>query len=181
MTTAPTFADRLVFVDVETVCLQPGPGSVWEVAAMLPGDDTPRVAQVVPDLSLANLDALAVGRFTHRYTGTHALDGVDLVYWVHNNIPHGAVIVGSNPQFDIAHLEAAWPDDAETTPPWHYHPCDLPSLVTGVTGRWPDADGSLSLAWAAEVVSGSTWTTTTGTRPQGTSCWPATSRSRSTA
>lgn len=148
--TSPPFTDRLVFLDTETVTLDPQPGSVWEIAVMLPDDDTPRVTQVQPDLSAAEPKALEVGRFAYRYRYDLALRHFDDVRaWCRDNIPEGSVIVGSNPQFDTAHLGQFY---GPKVAPWHYHPCDLPSLVAGATGRWPDADGSLSLKWAAETV-----------------------------
>ena len=143
------FTDRIVFLDVESVCLDPAPGSIWEVAVMLATDDTPRVVQVRPDLSIAVPEALVVGRFAERYRADEAIRFVDC--WLVDNMPEkGAVIVGSNPQFDIAHMDAQWGLDQPA--PWHYHPCDLPSLVAGATGLWPESDGSLSLSWAAETV-----------------------------
>ena len=149
--TTEHFTDRIVFLDVETVCLDPAPGSIWEVAVMTTDDDMPRVVQVRPDLAIATPEALVVGRFADRYQAAETLH--DLYSWLLDNMPQGAVIVGSNPQFDIAHLTAYWDHyGGPASAPWHYHPCDLPSLVAGVTGRWPDGDGSLSLRWAAEVM-----------------------------
>ncbi len=151
------FTDRLVFVDVETVTLDPQPGSVWEIAVMGPDDDEPKVTQVRPDLSIADMESLKVGRFADRYNASEAKHNYpnDLVSWLISNVPDGAVLVGSNPQFDIAHLDMHWRhyEFSESNPaPWAYHPCDLPSLVAGATGRWPDHDGSLSLKWAAVTV-----------------------------
>jgi hypothetical protein len=42
-----------------------------------------------------------------------------------------AIVCGSNPYFDMTHLEKLAADNGIEAPPWHYHPLDIPTLVHG--------------------------------------------------
>lgn len=50
--------------------------------------------------------------------------------WIHNMMPERALILGSNPAFDQG-MVGRMMRRASVDPTWHYHPVDVPTLITG--------------------------------------------------
>jgi hypothetical protein len=137
---------KYVIVSTETVNLDPGPSlhrpALWEVAwAPLAGQGT-RALQCVPAPELIDPRTLTVNRFSERQHPTlrYAPVGTGLAaireeLFVALN---DAVIIGSNPWFDMRHLAAVGVPKV-----WHYHPLDIAAIMIGYLrahGRWNTAD-----------------------------------------
>lgn len=134
---------RLLFLDLETVTLDPVPGAIWEVGwADLEG--AVQSFQVIPDLTVAEQRALEVGRFGERYRHADALtqqQAADTVRTlIEERITHDAdgreqrpVLLGSAPWFDAGHLEVLFCHPGR----WHPHHDDLPARVAGALGLMP--------------------------------------------
>lgn len=133
----------LLFLDLETVSLDPQPGSVWEIGwADLEGPV--QSTFVIPDLTIAQPQALEVGQFGARYDHATALSqhaAADLVRTLlHDRVAHDhdgreerPVIVGSAPWFDADHLEAMMGHPGR----WHHHHDDMPARAAGALGLPP--------------------------------------------
>lgn len=135
----------LAFVDTETTHLDPRFGDVWEVAVIRRehGVETEYLWQVRPDLATADPEALKIGRYEERFA---VPDGWDAVGLPHEHPPwrltmpeflydlqtalRGAVMVGSNPAFDAAHLTKLLQDHGRRIP-WHYRVVDIATLAAG--------------------------------------------------
>ncbi|WP_225794728.1 3'-5' exonuclease [Streptomyces aculeolatus] len=135
----------LAFVDTETTHLDPRFGDVWEVAVIRRehGVETEYLWQVRPDLATADPEALKIGRYEERFA---VPDGWDAVGLPHEHPPwrltmpeflydlqtalRGAVMVGSNPAFDAAHLTKLLQDHGRRIP-WHYRVLDIATLAAG--------------------------------------------------
>lgn len=143
--------DDMVFVDVETIRLEPDRDVVWEIALLYPSKDLGRtpaetvVWQIMPDLALADPKALEVNRFHERLTpalhgtpvrtaalvqpdGDYALPYpvTEIVKELQSRLA-GKTLVGSKPTFDMDHLAAF----CGTPPKWRHHPLDIASMVYG--------------------------------------------------
>lgn len=142
---------NIAVVDLETVTLDAQPGSVWEVAVNL-YSDTVFTTQMRPDLSIAQPKALEVGRFIERYDGPETRTQREACQWLcelFDGRDDPWTIAGSNPAFDIAHLDAMFRHDGYSQR-WCYHGLDVPSMVVAIHGP-PPPDRRLSLTWAAET------------------------------
>ena len=136
----------LAFVDCETTHLDPRYGDVWEIAVIRRRDDgvdVEYVWQVRPDLTTADPEALKIGRFEERFA---VPDGWDAVEFMKSGPPFrslipemlfdlqeslsGAVVVGSNPGFDVAFLSKLLHAHGRKLP-WHYRPVDIATLAAG--------------------------------------------------
>lgn len=129
-------APTVLFVDVETVRLDPAPGTVWEIAWAPPFGEI-RTLQVVPDLRFADQKALDVGGFGTRWRADRAYTPEDagrLLADLIGSYPHGVILAGSNPWFDQDHL-ARLPGLEQR--PWYHHPVDVPAVVAGALGLRP--------------------------------------------
>jgi DNA polymerase III epsilon subunit-like protein len=136
----------LAFVDCETTHLDPRSGDVWEIAVIRrrrDGVETEFVWQVRPDLTTADPEALNIGRFHERFA---VPDGYDAIEFIPSGPPmrtlipemlfdlqealSGAVVIGSNPGFDVAFLtKLLHAHDRKL--PWHYRPIDIATLAAG--------------------------------------------------
>jgi hypothetical protein len=133
----------LLFLDLETVTLDPKPGSVWEIGwADLEGPV--QSVFVIPDLTIAQAKALEVGRFGERYDHGAAFtqhQAADLVRGLlDDRVTHDddgreqrPVIVGSAPWFDADHLAAMFGHPGR----WHHHHDDMPARAAGALGLDP--------------------------------------------
>lgn len=139
---------ELLFIDVESVHLDPFEGSVWEVAwAPLDG---PIVSHMVaPSLMRASTVALEVGRFFDRYDDDRATRRYDVYMALYQTLVDldRPALVGSAPWFDAAHLLANWPGLRGL---WHHHHVDVPTLLAGNSERG-DPEPPWRLSQAAEV------------------------------
>lgn len=144
-------ARTLVWLDTETTGLHPA-RRAWDIALIVrhPGEpDTEWQWYIHPDdLDLPNADpsALRIGGFWDRHPHAKYLRGggkpfdapkMPGVHRLYEVLPviaretaKRAIILGSNPHFDIATLEPRL-DNFSITPEWHYHPEDVPTLVKG--------------------------------------------------
>lgn len=139
----------IAFVDTETTHLSPRHGDVWEIAVIRrreDGVDVEYVWQVRPDLTTADPEALAIGKFHERFA---VPDGWDAIEFMPSGPPFrsmipemlsdlqealsGAVWVGSNPGFDVAFIsKLLWAYDRKTV--WHYRPYDIVQLAAAKVG-----------------------------------------------
>jgi DNA polymerase III epsilon subunit-like protein len=136
----------LAFVDCETTHLDPRSGDVWEIAVIRrrrDGVETEFVWQVRPDLTTADPEALNIGRFHERFA---VPDGYDAIEFIPSGPPmrtlipemlfdlqealSGAVVIGSNPGFDVAFLTKLL-QAHDRKLPWHYRPIDIATLAAG--------------------------------------------------
>ena len=136
----------LAFVDTETTHLDPRRGDAWEIAVIRrreDGVDVEYVWQVRPDLTTADPEALKIGRFEERFA---VPDGWDAIEFIPSGAPFrtlipemlfdlqealsGAVIIGSNPGFDVAFLAKLLQAHGRKLP-WHYRPIDIATLAAG--------------------------------------------------
>lgn len=140
------------WVDCETTSLRLPHRRAWDVAAIIRDNGGPDVEYQwylhPADLlfHLADPEALRIGRFWERHphasylaAGGNPADAPDLpgVYRARIALQEvadltagRAIILGSNPSFDMATLEhgmGRW----SITPSWHYHPEDVPTLIRG--------------------------------------------------
>lgn len=137
---------NLAFVDCETTHLDPRHGDAWEIAVIRrreDGTDTEYVWQVRPDLSTADPEALKIGRYEERFA---VPDGWDAIEFIPSGPPmrskiqemlfdlqealEGAVVIGSNPGFDVAFLTKLLQAHGRKLP-WHYRPVDIATLAAG--------------------------------------------------
>ncbi len=145
----------IVFLDTETVTLEPGPDVIWEIGAILrePGEaDRELLWQVRPNMAKAQPQALEISRFHERFLLPDGLDAAMVVETVdgpgllcgleltgdHDNtlraglvdVLSDAHIVGNVPNFDterIGLLLGALGAGAC----WHYHLTDVENLAVG--------------------------------------------------
>ena len=143
----PAKAPRpLAFVDTETTHLDPRHGDAWEIAVIRrreDGVDTEYVWQVRPDLSTADPEALSIGKFHERFAIPDGWDAIEFIPSgppMRSKLPEmlfdlqealsGAVLVGSNPGFDVAFLsKLLWAHNRKL--PWHYRPVDIATMAVG--------------------------------------------------
>ena len=139
-------APPLAFVDTETTGLDPRSSDVWEIAVIRrreDGVDSEFVWQVRPDLATADPEALKIGRYDERFA---VPDGWDAIEFMASGAPFrtmipemlfdlqealaGAIIIGSNPGFDVAFLAKLLQAHGRRLP-WHYRPVDIATLAAG--------------------------------------------------
>jgi hypothetical protein len=157
-----------VFVDVETVRLDPGHLVVWEIGLVTAHGDE-YLWQIKPDLTIADQRALEVNRYRERIDpalrdaqpGDAMRIHHPLLPCVGSVEPHdiGAAsaslcevacevqyltsrcaIVGSKPTFDQGHL-AVMLGERGLRPAWEHHPVDIPDVARG----WCAAKGIMSV------------------------------------
>ena len=137
----------IAFVDCETTHLDPRHGDAWEIAVIRrreDGVDCEYVWQVRPDLTAADPEALKIGRFEERFAVPDGWDAVEFfpaggppmksmlpeMLFDLQDALSGAVIVGSNPGFDVAFLTKLLQAHGRKLP-WHYRPVDIATLAAG--------------------------------------------------
>lgn len=175
----------LVFIDTETTSLA-ADRRAWEIAMIrVEPDDVDRVGRGITlyvsdvDLSRADAQALAIGRFYQRHPRyadtpkdprvpmrTPALaaarhersvvtaPGREVARLV-ERWTRGAIVIGSNPGFDTGVL-APMLRHHGLTPAWHYRPIDVATLAAGFL--YGDADAvvdpwQLDTPWSSEALS----------------------------
>lgn len=136
----------LAFLDLETTHLSPAVGQLWEIGLIIrEGDlwDVEYLWQVRPDLTGADPKALQIGRFHERFAVPDSWEAVcfedgrptfrltlpELLFDL-QDLLRDAVIVGSNPGFDVAFLTALLQRHGRKLP-WHYRPIDVATLAAG--------------------------------------------------
>lgn len=138
--------NAICFVDTETTHLDPRHGDAWEIAVIrrsADGIDTEYVWQVRPNLTTADPEALAIGRYHERFAVPDGWDAIELIPSgppMRSKLPEmlfdlqealsDAVLIGSNPGFDVAFLsKLLWAHNRKL--PWHYRPVDIATLAAG--------------------------------------------------
>jgi DNA polymerase III epsilon subunit-like protein len=126
----------LVFLDTETIGLDPDIHGIWEVGAIWRADhtsdpdlDVEYVWQLPVDPDAADPKALEINHFHERRWGPNALTRKHDFANTFTSLTHGAVLVVNNPTFDIPRLEALVRQYYDHT--WHYHPRDVQDLAVG--------------------------------------------------
>lgn len=136
----------LAFADTETPHLNPRGRVPWEIAIIRrrpDGTETEHVWQVRPDLATADPVSLRFGRYGERFivpddaeaSGAHPDHPIirmtrEQVATAISNVLDGAVIVGSNAQFDANWIgELLNRHDIE--PNWHYRPVCVATRAEG--------------------------------------------------
>lgn len=160
----------LAFVDTETTGLNPDVHEVWELAIIkrVGSVDVETVYQVQPGrLADAEPKALEIGRFHERMvvpggskcavvrpavepgTADRAEPiGLDALRQQVTGLLRGAVLVGSNTQFDATFIRKLLGRPA--TPPWHYRPVNALELAAG---RVMATGGEINVPWRSYDVS----------------------------
>lgn len=111
---------RLVFLDTETTGLDPARHEVWEIAWSV-GDGPIRTAVLPHGVATANPKALELNGYVSRGLGLAPDPWVDVELKAELT---GATIVGSNPAFDTAFLQARW-----GVAPWHHRLIAVESMA----------------------------------------------------
>jgi len=176
MTTETTAkpAPPVAFVDTETTHLDPRHGDVWELAVIRRdgGVDTEYLWQIRPDLATADPEALKIGRFEERFAVPNDWDAIEIfpsgVLPMKLTLPAAlfdiqealkdAVIVGSNPGFDVAFLTKLLQAHGRKLP-WHYRSIDITTLAVGAlygrASEWTRKD--CDAAWYSKVAKAVGW------------------------
>lgn len=120
----------LVFLDTETTSLQPN-REAWEIGMICRTEygETEHHLFVDVDLTWADPEALEIGRFTERFPFDDAVSRETAAATV-ATVTAGAVIVGSNPHFDVATLEPLLREFG-WQPTWHYRPLCAATMAAG--------------------------------------------------
>jgi hypothetical protein len=144
----------IVFLDAETVCLEPGPATIWELALIVRDQgrvDHELVWHIRPDVSSASAGSLGVGGYYERCqalrlpTGSGklirdsaddlgdppgALTGAQVAGQIAPLLSK-AILIGANAgSFDVPHLDAYLRAQGECLAA-DYHYLDIGSLVLG--------------------------------------------------
>lgn len=156
---------RMAFVDVETTGLDPERHAPWEIAIVVrevDGSEREYLWQVRPDLSVADLKSLEVGRFWSRFQldrlegpfGASAAEWCDgepgeelSAGWVRTDhhrvamdvarVLAGAHVAGANPAFDAAMLTRWLRYSGAPAPVWHHRLIDVEAYAAGAV-QWPE-------------------------------------------
>lgn len=163
---------KLCYVDCETTGLDPDRHQVWELAIIVedPGEDPKEYVWQVPvDLSLADPNALRIGRFYERRLKVNPIVNqarMHSVLWPSDEkwtsagalettaetvagLLDGAHMVGATPSFDASFL-APWLRAHGQCPTWHYHLVDIEALAAGrvagaCMGESPDGNRGIAV------------------------------------
>jgi DNA polymerase III epsilon subunit-like protein len=132
MTAAP-----IVFLDTETLGLDPDVHPILEVGMIRPGGDelTFQMKVTSRDVSLAHPRALEIAQFHKRYDDTRAIEPAHAARRLCELISDGTHLVGAVPSFDEERLRRLmWAHGY--SPRWHYHLVDVEVLAIGyLAGR----------------------------------------------
>lgn len=138
----------LAFLDTETTGLDPTRHEVWEIAVIRrerDGSETDSLWQLRVPLETADPEALKISRYHERFAVRDTWDAAaiidstsgrvlnlslpELLFDVQDALAD-AVVVGSNPGFDLAFLTALLKRHGRRLP-WHYRPADVATLAAG--------------------------------------------------
>lgn len=167
-------APLLAFVDCETTGLDPARHHVWEIAVIrrrADGVDCEYLWQIRPDLTTAEPEALKIGRYEERFAVPDGWEAIEVMASgppLRSTIPEmlfdlqgvlkDAVIVGSNPGFDVAFLTALLKAHGRKLP-WHYRPVDIATLAVGAlygrASEWTRKD--CDATWYSKVAKAVGW------------------------
>lgn len=136
----------LVFLDTETTGLHPA-RQAWEIAMIRRPEAGSQLTMrrhlfVRVSMDTAEPKALEVGRYSERFDPDAALSRREAARNVYDWTA-GAVIVGSNPQFDL-HTLGRLLRAYGYAPAWHYRPLCVATLAAGYLGGYSIAGGRFS-------------------------------------
>ncbi|SES04353.1 hypothetical protein [Streptomyces qinglanensis] len=137
----------LAFTDAETSHLDPRFGDAWEIAVIRRDTDGAEVEylwQVRVPLYHADPESLSIGRYRERFAVSAGWDAAEMnedgTVRARLTMPEllhdvqeamwQAVVVGSNPGFDIRFLTKLLQEHNRKLP-WHYRPVDIATLAAG--------------------------------------------------
>ena len=146
----------LAFVDTETTGLVPGQHQVWEVSVLTVEPETLEVVGEIDaflrvSVAAADPGALSMNGFYSRYPleGTKdrgaLADPAEVALAIAINTAD-ATIVGMNPRFDMAHLQALL-HGAGLVPAWRHSPEDARTRAGAVAGMDPPYKMKDLLGW----------------------------------
>lgn len=119
-----------VFLDTETTGLDPNRHQVWEIAYAV---DDGEVKSSIVSHELTNADPAALhlnGYYGRGYSGDpYSYSGQHIWEGEFKAALQGATLVGANPAFDAAFLQARW-----GSAPWHYRLLDVESYAMPILG-----------------------------------------------
>lgn len=121
----------VVFVDTETLGLDPDYNPIWEVALITPdGQEHEWFLRVSPrDVALAHPKALEIGRFDERYDNGKATDHGPFCHRF-RDLTAGCHLAGAVVSFDEERLRRLfWRNGYGVE--WHYHLIDVEALAVG--------------------------------------------------
>lgn len=152
----------IAFTDCETTGLDPFLHDPWEIAVILrvDGQDEEHVFRIEPDLTNADPAALSLNRYHERTSRPDwRWDDRETAARRLHTLLDGAVIVGSNPPFDvemITHLLGRYFDQPR---PWHYRAYDIVTLAVGALyGRAAERTrADCDAAWYGRVARAVGW------------------------
>jgi hypothetical protein len=162
---------RLVFLDTETVTLEPGPDVIWEIGAIVRGPgmaDLDLLWQVRPNMAKAEPKALEISRFHERFLLPDDVDAAAIVDGVVVPLEStsargpelaarlvsaltGRHVVGCVPNFDTERVGLLL-RALGAGPCWHYHLIDVENLAVGyLLGQVAHVRTAAASALAAHV------------------------------
>lgn len=128
----------VVFIDIETLGLEPERHAVWEIAliARRPGEAAIEREWTIllspEELALADSTALRLNRFYERYDDSTATSSREVAVEL-AKVTAGAAFVAANPNFDATYLERFLRRNG-LAPAWHYRLCCVENLAAGRLG-----------------------------------------------
>lgn len=123
---------NVVFIDTETLGLDPDVHPVWEVGMIRPsGEEVSfQIRVTARDVSLAHPVALEISGFHERYDKTRAIMPREAALRLRDLIPEGAHLAGAVVSFDEERLRRLmW--RYGYSPRWHYHLVEVETLAVG--------------------------------------------------
>lgn len=128
----------IALIDTETLGL--GDAPIWEVCGFRVEDGKVVNASFIelfvehdPELMDPELPQSFRDDYEERYHRKNPLKvtPAKMVQAVSHLVRGGALVVGSNPGFDMQRIEKVAVDEGLPVPPWYYHPEDVPTLARG--------------------------------------------------
>lgn len=143
----------LVFLDTETLGLDPDRHAVWEVAWI--DGDTGRehcyhVQLAADEIAAAEPIAIEISGFDKRFGDTYDVPRERIVYLLQQAFAGRKHMVGAVPSFDEERLRRMFYAQGIRTMPWHYHLIDVEALAVGFLAA---QSGSFPLPWRSDDVS----------------------------
>lgn len=144
----------VVFIDTETLGLDPDHNPVWEVGMILPngGECQLQVAVTPRQIALAHPKALEISGFHERYDPHRAFSPGRIANCLSTWIPQGAHLAGAVVSFDEERLRRLlWAHGRSV--PWHYHTIDVEALAVGYLAGTGGAKERIEPPWDSETLS----------------------------
>lgn len=148
--------DPVLFVDTETLGLDPDIHPIWEIGC-IEADGTEHEWQIaLPAYQIAQADpvALEINRFEERYVGNLDTSGTEVLTTSQSaarfaELAQGKHLVGAVVSFDEERLRLmhnAFLGKPQGKYPWHYHVLCVEAMAVGHLG------GSFELPWKSDAI-----------------------------